>query len=322
MAFALPFLPLESDEHFAESRRGVEFVEMAVRQILNRCSNPQMPFAWTINPYRGCEFGCVYCYARYTHEFLELRDPMDFERRIFVKRHAAEVLERTLARTPIRRDAIAIGTATDPYQPAERQFGLTRSMLEVFARLGGIRLSITTKSNLVVRDLDLLQRINERSELSVNFSLITLNRRLQRILEPRAPRPELRLRAMQTLAAAGIRCAVLMMPMIPGLTDSPGSIESVIEAASRHGAAEIHSRTLFLKPSAARRFLPFIEARFPSLAQQMKQRYGTSTYGPRDYDQQLQSAVERIKRKYGYSPPQKSKSPAVRQPSQMTLNWS
>ena len=181
-----------------------------------------MPFAWTINPYRGCEFGCVYCYARYTHEFLELRDPMDFERRIFVKRKAAEVLERTLARTPIGLDSIAIGTATDPYQPAERTFGLTRSMLEVFARVGGIRLSITTKSNLVVRDLDLLKKIAERSEISVNFSLITMNRRLQRVLEPRAPRPELRLRALRELAAEGIRCNVLMMPMIPGLTDATG----------------------------------------------------------------------------------------------------
>src|SRR5262250_1197938 len=125
--------------------RDVEFIDMPVKQILNRCTTPRMPFRWTINPYRGCEFGCVYCYARYTHEFLELRDPMDFERRIFVKRRATEVLERTLARTPIGRDAIAIGTATDPYQPAERAFGLTRSMLEVFARVGGIRLSITTK---------------------------------------------------------------------------------------------------------------------------------------------------------------------------------
>ena len=142
---ALPLLLYErragteagATEPYAESRRGVEFVEMGARQIVNRCSNPQMPFAWTINPYRGCEFGCVYCYARYTHEFLELRDPMDFERRIFVKRRAAEVLERTLARTPIGRDAIAIGTATDPYQPAERSFGLTRSMLEVFASRRG-----------------------------------------------------------------------------------------------------------------------------------------------------------------------------------------
>src|SRR5216683_2337571 len=167
--------------------RDVEFVDMPVKQILNRCTSPRMPFRWTINPYRGCEFGCVYCYARYTHEFLELRDPMDFERRIFVKRMAAEVLARTLSRTPIGSDQIAIGTATDPYQPAERKFELTRAMLEVFAQLGGLDLSITTKSALIARDFDLLQEINRRSRLSVNFSLITLNRRLQRILEPRAP---------------------------------------------------------------------------------------------------------------------------------------
>src|SRR5487761_428561 len=215
--------------------RDVEFIEMPVRQVLNRCENPRMPFRWTINPYRGCEFGCVYCYARYTHEFLELRDPMDFERRIFVKRMAAEVLARTLSRTPIGADQIAIGTATDPYQPAERKFGLTRSMLEVFERLGGLDLSITTKSSLIERDLDLLREINSRSRLSVNFSLITLNRRLQRILEPRAPRPGLRLRALAQLAAAGIRCNILMMPMIPGITDGPSAIESVIRAARRAG---------------------------------------------------------------------------------------
>jgi DNA repair photolyase len=296
---ALSLLVAEA-EPYTESRRGVEFVEMGAKQILNRCSNSQMPFAWTINPYRGCEFGCVYCYARYTHEFLELRDPMDFERRIFVKRKAAEVLERTLARTPIGTAEIALGTATDPYQPAERTFELTRSMLEVFAKVGGIRLSITTKSNLVVRDLDLLRQIAERSKVSVNFSLITLNRRLQRVLEPRAPRPELRLRALSVLAAAGIRCKILMMPMIPGLTDAPGSVESIIAAARRHGAADVHSRSLFLKPSAAKRFLPFIEEHFPQLAEQMKQRHGNSTYGPRAYDQQLAALVDRLKRKYGY----------------------
>src|SRR5579864_1742406 len=207
-------LDLDSHDDALEPHRGVEFHEMPVRQILNRCTSPRMPFRWTINPYRGCEFGCVYCYARYTHEFLELRDPMDFERRIFVKRMAAEVLARTLSRTPIGSDQIALGTATDPYQPAERKFRLTRSMLEVFAQVGGLDLSITTKSALVARDLDLLRAINVRSRLSVNFSLITLNRRLQRILEPRAPRPSLRLRALAELSAAGIRCHVLMMPMI------------------------------------------------------------------------------------------------------------
>ena len=145
-------LPETSAEELAPAR-DVEFLEMPVKQILNRCTNPQMRFRWTINPYRGCEFGCVYCYARYTHEFLELRDPMDFERRIFVKRRAAEVLARTLSRTPIGSDQIALGTATDPYQPAERKFGLTRSMLEVFAQLSGLDLSITTKSGLITRDL-------------------------------------------------------------------------------------------------------------------------------------------------------------------------
>ncbi len=295
---------------------------MPARQILNRCSSPRMPFAWTINPYRGCEFGCVYCYARYTHEFLELRDPMDFERRIFVKRRAAEILERTLARTPVGRDSIAIGTATDPYQPAERSFGLTRSMLEVFARVGDIRLSITTKSNLVVRDLDLLKRINERSELSVNFSLITLNRRLQRALEPRAPRPEMRLRAMSVLAAAGIHCNILMMPMIPGLTDSAAGIENVIAAARRHGAENIHCRTLFLKPAAARRFLPFIQAQFPELAGQMRDRYGDSTYGPRAYDQQLEAVFWRIKRKYGYDQVKQRDAVPVRRSTQLSLGFS
>ncbi len=296
---------------------GVEFIEMPARTILNRCDNPLMPFRWTINPYRGCEFGCVYCYARYTHDFLELRDPLDFERRIFVKRMAAAVLARTLSRTPIGADAIAIGTATDPYQPAERRFGLTRSMLEVFSRLGGLNLSITTKSNLIVRDLDLLAAINSRSRLSVNFSLITLNRRLQRTLEPRAPRPELRLRALRELSSAGIHCNVLMMPIIPGLNDEPASIESVIKAARSAGAGEVWWRSLFLKPAAARRFIPFVRDQFPHLAPRMDDYYGRSTYAPRAYDERLGQLVDRIKRKYGYGcgsrhePPPPAPAPAI-----------
>jgi DNA repair photolyase len=280
--------------------RDVEFIEMPVRQILNRCDNPALHFRWTINPYRGCEFGCVYCYARYTHEFLELRDPMDFERRIFVKRMAAEVLARTLSRTPIGDDQIAIGTATDPYQPAERKFGLTRSMLEVFARLGGLNLSITTKSSLIERDLDLLREINSRSRLSVNFSLITINRRLQRVLEPRAPRPGLRLRALAQLTAAGIRCNILMMQMIPGITDGPAAIEGVIRAARRAGAAGVWWRSLFLKPAAARRFIPFIKENFPEHVARIDDYYGRATYAPRVYDDHLRVIFDRLKRKYGY----------------------
>jgi DNA repair photolyase len=283
-----------------DSARGVQFLEMPVKQILNRCDSPRMPFRWTINPYRGCEFGCAYCYARYTHEFLELRDPMDFERRIFVKRMAAEVLARTLSRTPIGSDPIAIGTATDPYQPAERKFRLTRSMLEVFAQLGGLSLSITTKSTLVTRDLDVLTAINARSKLSVNFSITTLDRRLQRLLEPRAPRPLLRLRALGELSAAGIRCHVLMMPVIPGMNDAPSTIEAVIRAATRFGAGGVWWRSLFLKPAAARRFIPFVAERFPHLREKIDEFYRRSTYAPRAYDQRLELIFDRLRRKYGF----------------------
>ena len=308
--------------------RGVEFHEMQAREILNRCDSPRMPFRWTINPYRGCEFGCVYCYARYTHEFLELRDPMDFERRIFVKRNAAAILARRLARKPIGSDQIAIGTATDPYQPAERKFRLTRSILEVFARMGGLDLSITTKSALVARDVDLLSQINQRSRLSVNFSLITLDRRLQRALEPRAPRPALRLRAMSRLSAAGIRCHVLMMPMIPGLTDRPASIESVIRAARDAGAAGVWWRSLFLRPAAARRFLPFIRDRFPAQEQRLESFYAKAAYAPATYDDSLRPLFDRLKRKYGFDPesrrdsglPPSSTKPAVA-PVQLGMNW-
>jgi len=295
-------LSLQLTQHArpAAHLRDVDFVDMAVRQILNRCTSPSMPFRWTINPYRGCEFGCVYCYARYTHEFLELRDPMDFERRIFVKRMAGEVLQRTLSRTPIGADQIALGTATDPYQPAERKFELTRSMLEVFAQIGGLNLSITTKSALIERDVDLLEQINCRSRLSVNFSLITLNRRLQRILEPRAPRPALRLTAMKKLSGAGIRCNVLMMPMIPGITDAPAAIESVIRAARRAGALAVWWRSLFLKPAAARRFLPFINENFPAEQKRFGEWYSRSAYPPRSYDDSLQPIFVRLKRKYGF----------------------
>jgi DNA repair photolyase len=306
--------------------RDVEFIEMPVRTVLNRCQNLRMPFRWTINPYRGCEFGCVYCYARYTHEFLELRDPMDFERRIFVKRMAAQVLSHTLARTPIGSDPIAIGTATDPYQPAERKYGLTRSMLEVFAQLGGLDLSITTKSALVLRDLDLLRAINSRSRLSVNFSLITLNRRLQRTLEPRAPRPALRLRALAELSRAGIRCNLLMMPMIPGLTDMPAAIESVVRAARRAGASAVWWRSLFLKPAAARRFIPFIKEHFPEVAPRIDEFYARAVYAPRGYDERLGALFDRLRAKYGFTvdhrdrrEPARAAKPALAPGTQLSL---
>src|SRR3954463_15480793 len=186
----------------------VEYFTLPVRSLLNRCvSNRAMPFTWTINPYRGCEFACKYCYARYTHEFMEMRDGLEFERKIYVKQHAAELLRQELKRVKAD-ESIALGTATDPYQPAERRYEVTRGILEEFARHRGFELGIVTKSNLVVRDLDLLKDVAKANRLSIHITVTTLDVELARILEPRAPRPDLRLEAVRTLAEAGLRVGI------------------------------------------------------------------------------------------------------------------
>lgn len=167
-------------------KREVEYLGIQVRSILNRCSSPRMPFTWTINPYRGCEFGCRYCYARYTHEFMGLARWEDFEEKIYVKRDAARILVRELTPERLSGQSIALGTATDSYQPAERRYGVTQSLLAVMAAARDLRLSISTKSDLVTRDIDLLRRIAARSSVQVNLTVTTLDRRLTRILEFRA----------------------------------------------------------------------------------------------------------------------------------------
>src|ERR1051326_7206098 len=176
----------------------VEYLTIGTRSILNRCSARNMPFTWTVNPYRGCEFACKYCYARYTHEYMELRDPVSFERQIYVKQHVAEQTRRDLKRVKPGEE-IAIGTATDPYQPAERRYRTTRSILEVLAQCRGLNIGIITKSNLILRDADLLREIDSHSDLGVTLTITTLDTDLARILEPRAPRPDLRLETVSKL---------------------------------------------------------------------------------------------------------------------------
>ncbi|MDP9055432.1 MAG: radical SAM protein, partial [Acidobacteriota bacterium] len=193
---------LAAKSEVLESKRVVQYFEMESRSILNRV-RPGMPFAYGLNPYRGCEFGCRYCYARYTHEFMELRESVDFEDKIYAKSAVGSILSREIKRIDGSK-GIAIGTATDPYQPAERRFGRTRAALEVFAQQTGIALSITTKSDLVARDIPLLREIGKRNSVSVNMTITTLDASLARLLEPRAPRPELRLKAVAAIARAGI----------------------------------------------------------------------------------------------------------------------
>lgn len=281
-------------------KREVEYLAIEVRSVLNRCSSPRMPFTWTINPYRGCEFGCQYCYARYTHEFMGLNRWEDFEEKIYVKRDAARILVRELTPERLTGQSIALGTATDPYQPAERRYGVTRSLLAVMALARDLRLSITTKSDLVTRDIDLLRRIAAKNSVQVNLTVTTLDRRLARILEFRAPTPELRLNALRTLRQAGIAAGVNIAPILPGITDSRANLEAVIAAARDHGATHVFANVLFLKPSAQQAFFPFLEQYFPHLRKRYAARFARSAFLDRAYKDRIFRLVADLKQKHGF----------------------
>jgi DNA repair photolyase len=269
-----------------------------VKSILNHCDSTRVPFSWTINPYRGCEFGCQYCYARYTHEYMEL-DAGDFEKKIYIKQDAGPLARRELGMEKIQGEHIAIGTATDPYQPAEREFGATRAILEQMAARHGLSISITTKSDQVVRDIDLLRRISEHSGVSVNLSITTVRTRLARILEPRAPRPDLRLRAVEALRRAGISAGVFAMPVLPGITDREEDLDAIASAARDAGAQWFAASVLFLMPSSQKQFLPFLDREFPKLARRYREWYSREAYAPEEYRREISARVAALRKKYG-----------------------
>jgi DNA repair photolyase len=276
----------------------VEYFTLPSKSLLNRCvSKRAMPFTWTINPYRGCEFGCRYCYARYTHEFMEMRDGMDFEQKIYVKQHAAQLLRHELKRVK-SDESIALGTATDPYQPAERRYEVTCGILEEFARHRGFEVGIVTKSNLVVRDLELLKQVAQTNKLSVHVTITTLDTDLARILEPRAPRPDLRIEAVRALAQAGLQVGISCSPVIPGITDSTTDLESLVRTAAEAGADYVFANPLFLKPCSAAVFLPFVEQNWPHLAENFRQRYQDRAFLPASYGKRLSQLISRLREKY------------------------
>jgi DNA repair photolyase len=288
---------LASRSPILEAKSRVQYFEIETRSVLNR-TRPGMPFTWTINPYRGCEFACKYCYARYTHEFMGIEDVSLFEDRIYAKSGLAAILKQELRKVD-PDDGVALGTATDPYQPAERRFRRTRSILEVFAASRGRRLSITTKSDLVARDIDLLQTIAGANSLSVNMTITTTDRELARLLEPRAPRPDLRLKAVRTLADAGIRVGVYPNPILPLITDSESRLDQLARAARDHGARHFGGGLLFLMPSARRIFFPFLAERFPHLLRRYEERYTRNAYLRGDYADKIRDRVRDIRARYG-----------------------
>jgi len=276
----------------------VEYFTLPVRSVLNRCTSARMPFTWTINPYRGCEFACKYCYARYTHEFMEMRDGVDFERKIYVKQHAADLLRQELRQVKPGEE-IALGTATDPYQPAERRYEITRAILEELARHHGHEIGIVTKANLVLRDIDVLQQLARDNQLYVNLTITTLNADLARIVEPRAPRPDLRMEAVRRLNEAGIAAGVICAPVLPGITDAARDLEALVKATANAGGKYIFANPLFLKPCSAAVFLPFLEKEFPHLAESYRQRFQRRAFLPKTYHKRIAELLANLRRKYG-----------------------
>jgi DNA repair photolyase len=306
-----------------------EYFLLPVKSILNRCDSNRVPFEWTINPYRGCEFGCRYCYARYTHEYMEL-DGGEFEKKIFVKKDAAPLLaydishkysyasQRSGGQQP---EHIAIGTATDPYQPVEREHGVTRACLEELAKREGLSISIITKSNQIVRDIDVLKKIAARSTLQINITVTTLRTRVARLLEPRAPRPDVRLAAVKQLQEANLLVGVSASPLLPGITDGEGELEAVAAAAKEAGARWFFSGVLFLMPSSAKQFLPFVREKFPRLAQQYDRWYSRNGYAPEEYRRAASERVARLRVKLGFASRPWIEPARTTSCAQLSLSW-
>jgi len=295
----------------------IEFKALEVRSILNKTvSKRGLRFTYSINPYRGCEFGCKYCYARYTHEFMapkissvagaktaagsamDMRDPMAFERMIFLKQNAAWLLEQELKKINPEEE-ISLGTATDPYQPIERKARITRSLLEVFARKSGYRLGIVTKSRLIERDIDLLVEIARRNTLAVHVTITTPDAKLARLLEPRAPRPDLRFQAVRRMREAGIVAGIFGSPLLPGITDTEEALDGMAQRAAAVGASFFAAHPLFLKPCSRPTYLSFVREHFPSLEADYAKRFATADFASTPYRKKLAEMVDQACRRYG-----------------------
>jgi DNA repair photolyase len=310
-----------------QRERGTRFLSIGARTVLNSPASTHMGF-WSINPYVGCEFGCTYCYARDTHRYaLERACPersegaedrtrgpeqsegaaperlppwLAFEKQILVKTDIAQRLARTLDPAKLGGDCLVIGTATDPYQPAERQYRLTRSILEVLAGYHGIRVEIISKSPLVTRDIDVLQRLSRRNEVAVNVSLATLDPRLARRLELRSPIPAARIRGLRRLSAAGIEAGLLIAPIVPGITDDREGLGRLMAAAKEAGARYVIGSALRLGPAARHRFLPHLAGEFPQLADRYRRHYGDREGVSREYQEALTRRLRQLQLEHGF----------------------
>src|SRR5579875_2046707 len=306
---------LAAEATHADDGHLIEFKAMKARSLLNHSVSKRMGWvAWSINPFRGCEFGCRYCYARYTHQFLRPQpvaevpagtydEPVQgwataFEHEIYLKENAAWLLEQELKRIDPKVE-IAIGTATDPYQPIERRVGITRSILEVLAKRAGYRIGIVTKSTLIERDIDLLTAIAAGNQLTVHLTITTADSMLARKLEPRAPRPDLRFATVKKLREAGIATGILCSPLLPGINDTPRALDAVASRAAAAGASFLGAHPLFLKSCSRPTWMSFVREHFPHLVDDYRQRFARADFVDLRYRETVSERVRAACRKHG-----------------------
>jgi DNA repair photolyase len=287
------------------------FYEVRAKSILNRVPEAsQMPFRWTINPYRGCTHACRYCFARPTHRYLDFNAGRDFEREIVVKVNAPELLRTELARRSWAGEHVALGTNTDPYQWVEGRYELMPGIWEAM-RDAANPCSILTKSPLLLRDLTLMKEISQRAEFSAALSVPTIDERAWRATEPHTPNPRARLEAVAELTRTGIRTGVLIAPLMPGINDSPEQVARIVELAAAAGAAYVTPIALHLRGEVKDVFLDWLKAERPELMSRYKRLY-RGAYAPTQERQRLAALVNGLDPPVGQRMRGRSKPPASR----------
>lgn len=303
------------------------YQEVQCRSALNSVRG--MPFRWTLNPYRGCTHGCHYCFARRYHTQLELNAGDEFASLILVKRNIATVLRRELDRPTWLREQVAVGTATDPYQPIEGQYKLTRACLELLA---GARtpVGLITKGPMVVRDIDVLKDVGRASACTVYMSVPTVDEDAWQALEPGTAPPLQRLRAVRTLADAGVSAGVLMAPIVPGLSSSRSKLERTIKAIADHGARFVGCNVMHLEGGTRDHFMRFVASAFPALFPRLENLY-VSKYAPEQYRADVKALVALLQERHGIArrfnvDPVEAGNPAepfaiANDPAQVAFRW-
>ena len=293
----------------------IHYEEVQCRTAIHRVKG--MEFHWSLNPYRGGVHGCQYCFARRYHAYYDLGTGADFTGVIVVKLNVPDVLREELSRPSWRRESVAVGTATDPYQPIEGKYRLTRRCLEAFVDWRS-PVSLVTKGTLIVRDVDLLQELTRKADCTVCFSVTTMDLDLARKLEPGTPPPQKRLLAMKRLVEAGVNAGVALAPVIPCITDNLPNLEDVTRSAADHGARFLWPSTLYLKPGTKEHFLEFVHKEYPGLEGDYGRLY-PDAYAPRWMQSQVQQSVLQLKRNHGLTQPRPRPDDATPQIRQLEL---